>query len=310
MDRSIELRHFRYMLAVAEAGTFTGAAARLGMTQPALSRAIRDLEEVVGTALFERGRQGAVLTAAGRTFRDDARALDEAARAALSRNGPSGMDRPHLRLTARGCDVGTLEHLVTSYNSARGDHLEARGAVVNASEHVDEVRDGRTAATLVRSPDDFSGLDSDLIRSDPRVALLPDAHPLATRRMIERAELAGETIPLWAGHTPEQTAFWTATDLVRHDWRAGPTVSDAAQYGGVIRLGSAVGFLAADLLPEMVLTGISVVPVADISPSELRIVWSRDATSRDVARFVRHTAQVSDDWRRSAPVTLSASVSD
>jgi hypothetical protein len=51
----------------------------------------------------------------------------------------------------------------------------------------------------------------------------------------------------------------------------------------------------------MVLTGISVVPVADISPSELRIVWSGDATSLDIARFVRHAAEVAERWRDPVP---------
>jgi DNA-binding transcriptional LysR family regulator len=93
------------------------------------------------------------------------------------------------------------------------------------------------------TPDDFCGLDSDLIRIDARVALLPSSHPLATLDIILRSELAGEAIPVWAGHTVDQTAYWTATDLVRHDWRPGPTVSDAAEFGACIRLGETVGFL-------------------------------------------------------------------
>jgi hypothetical protein len=104
----------------------------------------------------------------------------------------------------------------------------------------------------------------------------------------------------------DRTAYRMATDLVWHDWRPGPTVSDAAEYGGCIRLGETVGFLAADLLPEMVLTGISVVPVADISPSELRIVWSGDATSLDIAGFVRHAAEVAERWRDPAPVPAAS----
>ncbi|GAA4208545.1 LysR family transcriptional regulator [Streptosporangium oxazolinicum] len=295
MDSGIELRHFRYVLAVAEEGTFTAAAARLGMTQPALSRAIRALEQVMGTALFERGHHGATLTEAGKTFRDDARAVDALARKALNRTGQRSNGPRHLRITARGCDVGTLETLVASYNSTRGDHAPARGAIVGLQTRVEEVHAGEADATLMRSPDDLSGLDSDVVRTDPRVALLPNAHPLATRRMIKRADLVDETFTLWSGHTPEQIAYWTATDLARHGWRPGPTVSDAAQFGACIRLGESVGFIAADLLPEMVLTGISVVPVADISVSELRIAWPRSATSRDIAHFVRHATSTAED---------------
>lgn len=299
METDVELRHFRYVLAVAEEGTFTGAAARLGMTQPALSRAIRALETVVGSALFERGHHGATLTEAGKAFRDDARAVDRIARAAVSRTIRHSGGARHLRVTARGCDVGTLEVLVASYNAARGDRAPVRGAVVDGRVQADEVRAGEADVTLARSPLDISGLDSDLVRSDPRVALLPAAHPLAARQSVDRAELDGETIPVWSGHTPEQTAHWTGTDLAPHAWTPGPVVSDAAQYTACIRLGDAVGFVPASLLSELVLTGISVVRVAGVSASELRIAWAESATSRDIASFVRHATNATRRW--SAP---------
>ncbi|MGI5192789.1 LysR family transcriptional regulator [Streptomyces sp. CA-288835] len=66
MRFDIDLKHLRYLLAVADEGTFTKAAEHLGMTQPALSRAIRSLEGAVGTALFVRAPHGTELTEAGR----------------------------------------------------------------------------------------------------------------------------------------------------------------------------------------------------------------------------------------------------
>jgi DNA-binding transcriptional LysR family regulator len=288
----IELRHFRYVLAVAEEGTFTGAAAQLGMTQPALSRAIRAVETMLGTELFVRDRHGATLTDAGRALRDDARAVDDAARAAVSRATAQRRDTQQLRVTARACDIDTLETLVASYNATHRDRAPARAAVVDGRVQVEEVRTGVTDVTLVRSPMDFRGLDSDLFRADPRVALLPDAHPLATRRVIERAELDGETIPTWSGDTPAQTAYWTGTDLAPHAWKPGPSVSDAAQYVACIRLGGAIGFVPESLLPELVLRGISVVQVAGLSASELRVVWAASATSLEIASFVRHSTHL------------------
>src|SRR2546430_14336305 len=82
----MELRHLRYFVAVAEEQNVTRAAARLHVSQPPLSRQIRDLEEELGIALFEHGAKAVRLTEAGRVFLNEARSVlqraDEAVRPA------------------------------------------------------------------------------------------------------------------------------------------------------------------------------------------------------------------------------------
>src|ERR1700683_3425880 len=93
----MELRHLRYFIAVAEAGSMKLAAeSRLHTAQPSLSRQIRDLEQEVGAALFARSVRGVELTAAGRAFLDHARlaltqaeAAAEAPRRAAQRTKPT-----------------------------------------------------------------------------------------------------------------------------------------------------------------------------------------------------------------------------
>src|SRR5712691_4268356 len=94
---SMELRHLRYFIAVAEEGSLTNAAERrLHTAQPSLSRQIRDLELEVGTPLMKRGARGIELTPAGRVFLDHARlallqveAAGDAARRAADPEKPS-----------------------------------------------------------------------------------------------------------------------------------------------------------------------------------------------------------------------------
>src|SRR6476661_5493587 len=76
MGGDMELRHLRYFIAVAEAGSMTVAAARkLHTSQPSLSRQIRDLEDEVGAQLLRRGARGIELTQAGRAFLEHARTV-------------------------------------------------------------------------------------------------------------------------------------------------------------------------------------------------------------------------------------------
>src|ERR1700749_2037015 len=71
--RGVELRHLRYFVALADAGTFTHAADRMFIAQPTLSQQIRRLEEMLGTPLLQRRREGVRLTKAGRVLLEAAR---------------------------------------------------------------------------------------------------------------------------------------------------------------------------------------------------------------------------------------------
>ena len=72
---AIELRHLRYFVALADAGSFTRAAERMFAAQPTLSQQIRRLEEIIGTPLLQRRRDGLRLTKAGAVLLDASRAV-------------------------------------------------------------------------------------------------------------------------------------------------------------------------------------------------------------------------------------------
>src|SRR4249920_587970 len=97
--QGVELRHLRYFVAVADAGTFTHAAERMFIAQPTLSQQIRRLEEMVGTPLLQRRREGVRLTAAGAVLLQESRTILSLLDHGVScTRQAAGLGRPRLRV--------------------------------------------------------------------------------------------------------------------------------------------------------------------------------------------------------------------
>ncbi len=193
----MELRHLRYCIAVAEEGSFTRAAKRLGLAQQAVSRQIADLERELGIKLFERNARGAVLTPAGGAFVEGARgALGETLRAVqraraqsetgLLRLAYSYLTPPHFALLGEA--LARFHHSLPNM-SVTVQHLST-GAQTQA------LQEGEIDVAFGYLPEqETGGIVSDLLRDDPIVGvLLPAAHPLASQEMLWLRDLA--SLPL------------------------------------------------------------------------------------------------------------------
>src|ERR1700727_1653922 len=96
---AIELRHLRYFVALADAGNFTRAAEQMFIAQPTLSQQIRRLEEIVGTQLLQRRREGLQLTKAGAVLLDASRTVLSLVDHEVNRTRQAaGLGRPRLRM--------------------------------------------------------------------------------------------------------------------------------------------------------------------------------------------------------------------
>ena len=96
---AIELRHLRYFVALADAGSFTRAAEQMFIAQPTLSQQIRRLEEIVGTQLLQRRREGLQLTKAGAVLLDASRTVLSLVDHEVNRTRQAaGLGRPRLRI--------------------------------------------------------------------------------------------------------------------------------------------------------------------------------------------------------------------
>jgi LysR family transcriptional regulator, hca operon transcriptional activator len=195
MGAGMELRHLRYFVAVAEAGSLTVAAERrLHTSQPSLSRQIQDLEEEVGAQLLTRRARGIELTPAGRTFLDHARLVlsevEAAARAARQVAHP-----------AKPCfAIGFLTgHELTWMPEALRilrDELPNIDVMIS-SQYSPLLADGlskeKIDAAFLRRERGVPELAFRLLVKEPLMVVLPSDHHLAALKAISPGDLVGET---------------------------------------------------------------------------------------------------------------------
>ncbi len=209
----VELRELRYFIAVAEELNFTRAAARLGMTQPPLSAAIAKLERQLGVRLLDRTSRRVTLTSAGAVLLEHGRIAIETAAAAIERARRAGTQPARLTLAVKP-NAGTELIRQIVRRCAQDQQIpEVRILFGHPGGPAAAVRSGAADVAVLRTPFDSRGLDTELLLTEPRVAVLPAGHPLATRPQLRRADLTGQPMPHWAGPPdPVAAAYWTGTD--------------------------------------------------------------------------------------------------
>jgi LysR family transcriptional regulator, hca operon transcriptional activator len=190
----MELRHLRYFIAVAEAGSMKLAAeSRLHTAQPSLSRQIRDLEHEVGVALFVRSVRGVELTAAGRAFLDHARlALTQAEAAAEAARRAA---RPAKAIFAVGFLTGQEAAWLgpaTRILSNELPNIEIRVSSGFSVTLAEDLKQGRVDIAFLRHEPD-PDLAFKLVLKEPLVAILSRDHVLAVGKTFDARNLASET---------------------------------------------------------------------------------------------------------------------
>ncbi|MFP3968971.1 LysR substrate-binding domain-containing protein [Actinomadura fulvescens] len=292
-----EVRELRYFVAVAEELSFSRAAERLGMAQPPLSRAIRQMERRLGADLFRRDSHRVYLTELGVSLLDHAREAVDAVQAVSRRASRAAQTTPSLVATAKpGIATEILRHVVREFESLAGaPRVEI--VVSGFREQTTMVRDGRADVAVLGSPFERKGIEVEVLAIHPRVVALPADHPLTERRRLTCADLQGEPMPIWAKSSPSDIAYSSGRDrgsAIAADEGpvAGPTVSDPAQLLEVVSLGQAIALIPAWLAERNPRPDIVYAPVLDASPYSTVIAWPEGARAQHVARFVRTATEL------------------
>jgi LysR family hca operon transcriptional activator len=191
----MELRHLRYFVAVAEAGSLTVAAARiLHTSQPSLSRQIRDLEDEVGARLLTRRARGIELTPAGRVFLEHARSV-------LSQIETATEAARRVAHPAKPCfSMGFLTgHELTWMPEAikilRNElpNIDVMISSQYSPQLADGLSKGKIDAAFLRRERGAPELAFRLLVKEPLVVVLPSNHRLASLKAISPQDLVGET---------------------------------------------------------------------------------------------------------------------
>jgi DNA-binding transcriptional LysR family regulator len=194
----MDIRQLKAFAAIAEARTFTAAAARLHITQAAISMQIRQLETEIGLPLFVRTPRRVVLTEAGERLLDRAHAILREHDAALAELAEyAGARRGRLRLGSASAMVSGAP-LPAILKELGETHPGAEVSVVTGTSEalVKQILAGELDAAFVSLPVEARHVETELLSSDQLVAIASPRHKHASQRVVSAFTLAGERLIL------------------------------------------------------------------------------------------------------------------
>jgi DNA-binding transcriptional LysR family regulator len=298
----MELRQFRYFVAVAEEMNITRAADRLHMTQPPLSRQIQQIEEDVGVPLFERGVRPLRLTEAGRVFYARARKLideaDDVVR--VTRQLAQLAERIVIGFVPSAL-YGPLPDVIRGFRKAV-PHAEVSLIEMFTVEQLGALRGGRIDIGVGRLRFDDDALIREVLVNEPLIAALPQDHPLAaSNEPVTMAELARETLIVYPS-TPRPSYADQQLSAFRD------AALEPAALHEVRELQTALGLVAAQV-------GVSVVPesVDGLRPRGVayrRIVGDPASSPIIISRRALDSSPYTDLFVRIAREHFDASLTD
>lgn len=265
-------------MAVAEELHFGRAATRLHMSQPPLSRAIKQLEADVGALLLARSSTGVTLTPVGMVLLDEARALlDHADRVRVRVSAAAGAATITVGILGDGTDPG-VSRLAAAY---RRNHpgIDIRIRDTDLTDPTCGLRTGLVDVALTRAPFDETALMVRALRTDPVGVVLRADDPLAHRERLQLAELSDRRwFQFPQGTDPVWQSYWNGGRP-----REGPVVRAVQECLQAVLWTGTVGLapLGHDLPAEL-----AVVPLIDMAPSRVVAVWNEGDTNPLIRSFI------------------------
>ena len=293
----MDFRHVHAFIAIAEDLSLRKAARRLGISQPALSRQVQQLEQELGLRLFVRHPGGIELTHHGTLMLDQARRLSEAAREFADHvRTAESHNRGALRLGI-GWGLWNTVNRIVAHQAARMPGVAVIGADIVSSAQIEALRRRRIDVGLARPPLDTREMRFETLFSEGIVAMLPAAHPLAGRASVRLADLGGERIlmhdrGLAPGIYDKIFEMYAAAGMSPH---IVPTSASPASAGGMIQVASGKGIYIGlgTLLSFGDTPGIVMVPLDEPAATlPVCLVWRASESSPVVLQFIESVREL------------------
>jgi DNA-binding transcriptional LysR family regulator len=287
----MELRHLRYFVAAAEEENVSRAALKLHVSQPGVSRQIQDLEQEIGFALFERSAKALKLTAAGKTFLTEARAVLQHAEDAVKRaRAVTGGAQGEIHVGY--APSLTVQILPPALRAFQQEFPKVRVGLhdLSTGEMLDQLRNGKLHLAMTVRVDRkmMRGLDfSELTRYPMRLAVAPK-HPLARASSVSLEQVARE--PLVAYQRTEYPEYYAMTEKLFATVGCKPRIAEEHDgVSGIILAVESGG--GAALVPSCIecLVGprLKLIPISTEVPDvSVIIAWKKPALTGPAAQFL------------------------
>jgi DNA-binding transcriptional LysR family regulator len=291
----MDLRLLCAFVAVAEEGTFTKAARRLHLSQPPLSRQVRQLEKELGITLFVRRRDGIELTGEGSLLLEKAQAaigsfkeFENFTKSVSSRTQP-------LRIGI-GWGLWNAVDRIRSHHAKRFPETRISAEEMCAVRTPSQERQMDVAVT--RPPVDEARYESELLFEERFVVLIAETHSLASRKRVRLSDLTSE--PLLMYDRCVGPAVYDKTLALYKAAGVQPNVVGAQPppyaQGAMMLVASREGYylgIASPFTQTHRMSGVAVVPLDEPDATlEVRIAWRKDGSSGCVQEFLRSARAV------------------
>lgn len=296
MNFRFDLRHIKAFVAVAESLHFKKAAEKLFITQPALSRLIKGLEEAIGVELLTRTTRQVALTEAGRLFLAECKAsfrvLDRGVHLAQS---ASQGDIGHICVAYNDFSInGVLPDIIERFKEK---HPNISIELTHMPSHLQHraLQDCRIDAGFMIGPLNMPGIETLSCAVEGLLVVLPLRHPFAHRSSLRLEDLKNEKFVLGAENS------WKAfrTRFIKSCQKAGftPTiVQEASTSTGIFGLVAAnMGIsVYTECVRKFTRRDIHLIPLeGDEHQVETVVAWNSSFISPSFAYFIRHLQEES-----------------